>query len=412
MRRCLKDQKRVAAELRDQQSQQIERGLEVLENINTDNRRKHETNCLTFEKWQKVHRFTSMGALEECMNRVDPLQPSKEHSHTQKIEIVRRQLQLRKQHDGVTKMGYLTMTNRAGKDDPSPENGLLDMLLENFRVVLQCELMHGIKAPKVPELVKPRDPVVGSTSLAKKLLQDQREKTAAHARAFYAQRHDGTFTAFKMTRTRVSQPKQHIGAHFKKLFSDDKWCAARTTECHDDVQRWKAVYDDGDAEDHTCADMMAVLGPSFVCGALRSKNPGASTAAGIRAENRSRRLNGRRNPLGGVVAELVDVAAGAEFELPAHYVETAGTKWRLLRVYFEESTGRQVAAYCGVDEATAIPEEDIAQLSMQDLEREYDIEVAEHSAVQSRISASQATAATVVSHTNTRRSKRLSAASN
>ena len=136
IRRCMKDRKRAAAELRDQQSQQIERGLEVLENINTDNRRKYETHCLTFEKWQKVHRFTSMGALEEYMTRVDPLQPSKEHSHAQKIEIVRRQLQLRKQYDGVTKMGDLTITNRAGKDDPSPENGLLDVLLEDFRVVL------------------------------------------------------------------------------------------------------------------------------------------------------------------------------------------------------------------------------------------------------------------------------------
>jgi hypothetical protein len=305
------------------------------------------------------------------------------------------------------------MTNRAGKDDPSPENGLLDVLLEDFRVALQHESTHGIKAPKAPELVKPRDSVVGSTSLAKKLLQDQRKKAAAHARAFYAQRHDGTLTAFKMTRTRVPQPKQHIGAHFKKLFSDDKWCAARMAECHDDVQRWEAVCDeDGDAEDLACADVMAVLGPSFVCGALRSKNSGASAAAGIRAKNRSRRLNGRRNPLDGVVAGLVDVAAGAEFELPAHCVETAGTKWRLLRVYFEESTGRQVAACCGVDEATATPEEDIAQLSMQDLERECDVEVAEHSAVQSWISASQATAVAVVSHTNARRSKRLSTASN
>ena len=215
-----------------------------------------------------------------------------------------------------------------------------------------------------------------------------------------------------MTRTRVPNPKQYIGAHFKKLFSDDKWYAARITEYHDDVQRWKATYDDGDAEDLTCADMMAVLGPSFVCGALRSKGTGASTAAEIRAKNRSRRLNGRSNPLDGVVAELADVAAGAEFELPSHYVETAGTKWRLLRVYYEESTGRQVAAYCGVDEAAAIPEDDVAQLSMQDLEREYDIEVAEYSAVQSWISASQATAVAVVSHANARRSPRLSSASN
>jgi hypothetical protein len=89
-------------------------------------------------------------------------------------------------------MGDLTITNRAGKDDPSPENGLLVMVLENFRVVLQYESMHGIKAPKVPELIKPRDSVVGSKSLAKKLLQDQREKAAAHTRtsAFYAKRHD------------------------------------------------------------------------------------------------------------------------------------------------------------------------------------------------------------------------------
>jgi hypothetical protein len=71
-----------------------------------------------------------------------------------------------------------------------------------------------------------------------------------------------------------------------------------------------------------------------------------------------------------------------------------------------------VAAYCGVDEAAVIPEEDIAQLSMQDLKREYDIEVVEYSAVQSWISASQATAVAVVSHANARRSPRLSSASN
>ena len=51
---------------------------------------------------------------------------------------------------------------------------------------------------------------------------------------------------------------------------------------------------------------------------------GASIAAEIRAKSRTRRLNGRRNPLGGVVAEFIDVAAGPEFELPAHYAETEG----------------------------------------------------------------------------------------
>ena len=65
--------------------------------------------------------------------------------------------------------------------------------------------------PKKPELVKPRALVVGSTNLAKQLLEKQREKAAAHTRAFYAQHHDGVFVAFKMTRTRVPDPKQYVG---------------------------------------------------------------------------------------------------------------------------------------------------------------------------------------------------------
>jgi hypothetical protein len=61
--------------------------------------------------------------------------------------------------------------------------------------------------------------------------------------------------------------------------------------------------------------------------AIRNTVPGPTTVASIRAANRNRRLQGRPNPLDGAVAELLDVAAGAEFESPAHYVETAGTRW-------------------------------------------------------------------------------------
>ena len=157
--------------------------------------------------------------------------------------------------------------------------------------------------------------------------------------------------------------------------------------------------------------MKKYLGPRFACGAIRNTAPGPSTAASIRAASRTRRLQGRPNPLDGAVAELLDVAAGAEFELPAHYVETAGTRWKLLRVYLEESTGRQVAAHCPADEAAATPETDMAELALEDLEREHDIEVAEHSAVQAWVSASATTAAVVTRHSDLRRSRRQNRAS-
>lgn len=152
--------------------------------------------------------------------------------------------------------------------------------------------------------------------------------------------------------------------------------------------------------------MKQVLGPRFTCGVVRSGAAAVTTVTEIRMANRNRRLHGRSNPLDGVVAELQDVADGAEFDLPAHYVESAGTKWRLLRVHLDEKTGRQVAAYCGVDEAACIPEEDIDNLSLEDLEREHDVEVAEYSAVRAWISASKATAVVAATHSNARRSKR------
>jgi hypothetical protein len=50
------------------------------------------------------------------------------------------------------------------------------------------------------------------------------------------------------------------------------------------------------------------------------------------------------------------VADGAEFDLlTCPLRRTCGHEVaRLLRVYLDEKTGRQVAAYCGVDEAAAV----------------------------------------------------------
>ena len=70
-----------------------------------------------------------------------------------------------------------------------------------------------------------------------------------------------------------------------------------------------------------------------------------------------------------------------------------------------------MAAYCPADEAACIPDTDIAELALEDLEREYDIEVAEYSAVQAWVSASATTAAVVTQHSHLRRSRRLNRAS-
>ena len=248
---------------------------------------------------------------------------------------------------------------------------------------------------------------MGSSNLAIELLKKQRAKADAHTREFYATHTQGYFEAFRMTRTRVPNPEQYIGQTYKKLFEDDNWYTGEVIEYHDDVQRWKCLYEDGDGEDLTCAEMKKYLGPRFVCGAMRSSSYSAPTASTIRAANRNRRLHGRRDPLDGVVAELQDISTGAEFELPAHYVKCAGTRWRLLRVYLEEESGRQVAAYCAADEAASIPDEDIASLSLNELEREYDVDVAEYSTVQEWVLASTATSTAVASFAGARRSKRV-----
>ena len=136
------------------------------------------------------------------MNSVDPRAAGKEYSHAQKIEIVRRQIQLRKQYDGVLKIGDMVLSNRTGKNDPSPEDGLLDFLVNDFRAILQHEAVSGIPAPKVPALVKPREATTGTTKLTAELLEKQRAKAAAFTRAFYATHQQGCFEAFRMTRTK------------------------------------------------------------------------------------------------------------------------------------------------------------------------------------------------------------------
>ena len=188
---------------------------------------------------------------------------------------------------------------------------------------------------------------------------------------------------------------------------DNVWYDGIIDRYDDETQRWHATYSaDGDEEEFNPTEMKSYIGPSFECGVI-SQTQGIVrlTSAQIRSKNRLRRLQGRPDPLSGVLPELADVAAGAEFALAQHYTQYAGTRYKLLRVYHDEQTGRKLAAYCPIDEAGAIPQEDIDQLTLHELEMEYEVEVSEFSKVQAWIVASRQTAEVVPRTAGSRQSR-------
>ena len=288
--------------------------------------------------------------------------------------------------------------------DFKPKEELLNVLLGDFRAVLQHELAHGVPKPKKPSLVKPRAAKPGATSLATKLLLRQREKAAAHTRAFWASNPEGAFVAFRKTRTRVPQPKKYIGVKYSKIFENDETHVGTIEEHHDDGQLWSASYADGDQEDLSVKDMKQFLGARFVCGG--PPHSSVKTAAELRQRNRNRRATGRENPLDGIGADLADIRAAAHFELPARYKECSGTKYKLLKIYHDEKSGKALGAYCPEDEAAGISSEDIEELSLHELEAPYDVEVADYVSIVAWIDASNATAVVVERTEGLRRSTR------
>ena len=288
--------------------------------------------------------------------------------------------------------------------DFKPKEELLNVLLEDFRAVLQHELTHGVPKPKKPSLVKPRAAQPGATSLATKLLIRQREKAAAHTRAFWASHPEGAFVAFRKTRTRVPQPKKYIGVKYSKLFENDETHVGTITEYHDDGQLWSASYADGDQEDLGVKEMKQYLGARFVCGG--PPHSAVKTAAEFRQRNRDRRATGREDPLDGIGADLADIRTASHFELPARYKECAGTKFKLLKIYHDEKSGKDLGAYCPEDEAAGISSEDIDDLTLHELEASYDVEVADYVSIVAWIDASKATAVVVEKTKGLRRSAR------
>jgi hypothetical protein len=102
--------------------------------------------------------------------------------------------------------------------------------------------------------------------------------------------------------------------------------------------------------------MRKYLGKDFIC-KLGMARP--VTTAELRTRNRQRRElgHGHEGSLAAAIEELADIENGAEFELPAHYNDCAGTKWKLLRVYYEDRTGRYLGTYAPLEEAANIPQE-------------------------------------------------------
>ena len=106
-------------------------------------------------------------------------------------------------------------------------------------------------------------------------------------------------------------------------------------------------------------------------------------------------------------AELSDIRAGAEFVVPERYSECAGTEWKLLKVYYDEASGKDLGAYAPVDYAAAISEEDLEELTLLELESSYDVEVAELDHIKAWVEASKITAVVVQNTEDLRRSSRL-----
>ena len=193
--------------LRTEAKTQVERKLENFRQVNIKARHSYEHRCSLFDMWRKVQRITSEPLMTSKLAEADVAQPNKEYSLPVKIKIVRQQIQLRKQYDGVKKMGSLVLGNHSKPTDPKGED-LLGRLLRDFACICQHERANGVPQPAKPALVKPRDAVMGGTSFANVLMEEQRKRAADFTREFYATHVAGAFEAFKMTRTRY-QPTSH-----------------------------------------------------------------------------------------------------------------------------------------------------------------------------------------------------------
>ena len=143
-----------------------------------------------------------------------------EYSYAEKVTILREQIQLRKQMDGVKKIGEVHLHN-CGDKKKHPEP--FEKLMEFFALICSREAAHGIPPPVRPQLLDGRSSKPGDDSLATVLLKNQHKEAAALTHAFYSTytvNDPGEFTAYKMCRTYVPNPKSYVGAKVKRVFPE------------------------------------------------------------------------------------------------------------------------------------------------------------------------------------------------
>ena len=370
--------------------------------------KKHQHRVLEHLKFRSRRRFKSLEELEGFLEQNDPVD-GMEYSYAMKCEILREQVQLRKKLDGIKKIGDVTLHNCSGKEYPEPLAALMGM----FKLICSHELVHGIPPPIKPELVQRRKGRAAEDSLATELLKRQHKEAAALTNAFYNNHNfdgvDGQFVAYKMTRTLVKDPRSYVGLAVQRKFTEDNLFYKGTiVEYYDPKQWWTVHYDDGDAEDWGVAEMRKWI-PTFKCGPVVDGVTERSASA-LRQRLKQRREKGRQNPLSAALQEVINIQASAEsgrlFELPEKYHESAGTVWKLLKVSVEDD-GSRWGAYIAADDAACVDDDDIKNLSLNELKDSYDVELAPLEDIESWIQSSAILTDVVEDNPNVRRSSRI-----
>jgi hypothetical protein len=151
--------------------------LEAMVQNNLTLQGRHEKRLKAFWLLKSRPRILTMPALLAALVAHND-DTGKEHSYAEKLEIVRQQIQLRKQLDRIHKMGDMKLQNhgQVGVEDP------LELCVADFKVILQHEATHGIPKPLPPVLVKGRESLPGESALLKQLNKQQREAADALTR--------------------------------------------------------------------------------------------------------------------------------------------------------------------------------------------------------------------------------------
>jgi hypothetical protein len=111
-----------------------------------------------------------------------------------------------------------------------------------------------------------------------------------------------------------------------------------------------------------------------------------------------------------IIISMIPMVAGAEagatFELPASYRESADTVWKLLRTEVGDDTSRW-GAYMPADEAAVVDSDDLRNFTMEELQDPYDITLAPLDSIEAWIQTSAVLSGAVNNNPNAGVSRRV-----